>query len=162
MYYYNLEYSEFEPLIEPINMQYLSFQTNPLFRAKTYIKIENIININVSTNSMKILNLFLSKYSKENPNGIDKENMEEENIFIPKKKKSHEFLRMLSKESINKEEQEEVVLKVTNKTGVFINFWFDFDKENKIKIKNKETIHLTDKQIYKTRKRRKIIQKKEP
>ena len=111
---------------------------------------------------MKILNLFLSKYSKENPNGIDKENMEEENIFIPKKKKSHEFLRMLSKESIHKEEQEEIVLKVTNKTGVFINFWFDFDKENKIKIKNKETIHLTDKQIYKTRKRRKLIQKKEP
>ena len=68
---------------------------------------------------------------------------------------------MLSKESIHKEEQEEIVLKVTNKTGVFINFWFDFDKENKIKIKNKETIHLTDKQIYKTRKRRKLIQKKE-
>ena len=160
LYYYNLEYSDFEPFIEPINMQYLSFQTNPLFRAKTYLNIENIININVSPNSMKILNIFLSKYSNENPNGIDKNNIEGELNKISKKK-SDDFLRLISKESLKNEEQEETVIKLTNKTGVFVYFWFDFDKENKIKIKNNETIHLTNKQIYKTRKKRKLIQKKE-
>ena len=159
LYYYNLEYSDFEPVIEPVNMQYLSFQTNPVFRAKTYLNIENIININVSTNSMKILNIFMSKYSKENPNGIDKDNINETNII--KKKTSDDFLRLISKDSLKNEEQEETVIKLINKTGVFIYFWFDFDKENKIKIKNNETIHLSNKQIYKTRKKRKLIQKKE-
>ena len=157
LYHYNLEYSDFEPFIEPFNVQYLSFQTNPIFRAKTYINIENIININVSTNSMKILNIFMSKYSKENPsiNGIDNSNI------IIGKKKSEDFLRMISKENNNIEEQEETVIKLINKTGLLINFWFDFDKENKIKIKNNDIVHLTNKQIYKTRKRRKLIQKKE-
>ena len=157
LYHYNLEYSDFEPFIEPFNVQYLSFQTNPIFRAKTYINIENIININVSTNSMKILNIFMSKYSKENPsiNGIDNSNI------IMGKKKSEDFLRMISKENNNIEEQEETVIKLINKTGLLINFWFDFDKENKIKIKNNDIVHLTNKQIYKTRKRRKLIQKKE-
>ena len=156
LYHYNLEYSDFEPFIEPFNVQYLSFQTNPLLRAKTYINIENIININVSTNSMKILNIFMSKYSKENPNGII-----DNGINIISKKQSSEFLRMISKDIQNIEDQEEIVIKLTNKTGVLINFWFDFDKDNIIRIKNDETIHLTNKQIYKTRKRRKLIQKKE-
>ena len=158
LYYYNLEYSDFEPIIEPVNMQYLSFQTDPIFRAKTFLNIENIININVSTNSMKILNIFMSKYSNESPNGLDGYNIEEINTIS--KKNSEDFLRMISNENLRYEEQEETVIKLTNKTGVFIYFWFDFDKENKMKIKNNETIHLTNKQIYKTRKKRKLIQKK--
>ena len=158
LYHYNLEYSDFEPFIEPFNVQYLSFQTHPIFRAKTYINIENIININVSTNSMKILNIFMSKYSKENPNG----NIIDNGINIYTKKKSEDFLRMISKDIQNIEDKnEEIVIKLTNKTGVLINFWFDFDKDNIIKINNDEIIHLTNKQIYKTRKRRKLIQKKE-
>ena len=158
LYHYNLEYSDFEPFIEPFNVQYLSFQTHPIFRAKTYINIENIININVSTNSMKILNIFMSKYSKENPNG----NIIDNGINIYTKKKSEDFLRMISKDIQNIEDKnEEIVIKLTNKTGVLINFWFDFDKDNIIKINNNEIIHLTNKQIYKTRKRRKLIQKKE-
>ena len=161
LYYYNLEYSDFEPFIEPFNMQYLSFQTHPIFRAKTFLNIENIININVSTNSMKILNIFMSKYSKENPNGKDKKKDNSNGTNIINKKNSEDFLRLISKDSQKFEEQEEIVMKLTNKTGVFINFWFDFNKENKIKIKNNETIHLTNKQIYKSRKNRKLIQKKE-
>ena len=63
---------------------------------------------------------------------------------------------------INVEEQEEIVIKLINKTGLFIYFWFDFDKENKIKINNKEIINLSDRLIYKTRKNKKYIQQREP
>ena len=47
LYYYNLEYSDFEPIIEPINIQYLSYQIDKIFRNKTYFNIDNLININV-------------------------------------------------------------------------------------------------------------------
>ena len=160
LYYYNLEYSDFEPIIEPININYLSYQIDKIFRSKTYINIENIININVSTNCIKVLNIFLSKYSKDNIK--DKiNNEEEEEISTTSKKKSNKLLHLYSKDNNNIEEQEETVLKVFNQTGLFIYFWFDFDKENKIKINNNEVIHLSNKSIYKTRKHKKLIQKKE-
>ena len=153
--HYNLEHSDFEPIIEPFDMEYLSYQTNSIFRAKTFINIKNMININVSTNSMKILNIFLSKYTK------DIQNEKPKDIIEKKPTKSNEFLSLISKEINNNIEEQEEVVKITNKTGVFIYFWFDFDKENKIKIKKDETIHLTNKQIYKIRKNRKLMQKKE-
>ena len=159
LYYYNLEFGDFEPIIEPFDMQYLSFQQNPKSRAQTQINIEKMININVSTNAMKILNIFMSKYPKEYPNGIDNDSLNGVNIIT--KKKSSDLFHLISKDSHHIEDQEEAVIKLTNKTGVFLYFWFDFDKENKIKIQNNETIPLTNKQIYKTRKRRKLIQKKE-
>ena len=156
LYYYNLEYSDFEPIIEPLNMKYLFFQTNPIFRSKTEINIENMINIDITTNFMKVLNIFMLKFFNE----IDKGNMR--GISIKLKKKSNQLLKMMSKNNIFFEEQEEeVIIKLINKTGVLVYFWFDFNNENKIKIKNNEIISLTNKQIYKTLKRRKLIQKKE-
>ena len=154
LYYYNLEYSDFEPIIEPLNLDYLSYQVDEIFRNKTFITIDNIININVSTNCMKVLNIFMHNYMK-NENQIEKKN--EINIY---NKKRNNYSSLLSKNSKNIEEQEEIVIKLSNHTGLFIYFWFDFDKDNKIKIDNNETINLTDKLIYKTRKNKKIIQKK--
>ena len=154
LHYYNLEYSDFEPIIEPINLEYLSYQVDEIFRNKTFLTINNIININVSTNSMKVLNIFLSKYMK------DENKREKTNEISTHGKIRDSFLSLLPKNNKNIEEQEEIVLKLINHTGLFIYFWFDFDKENKIKIDNNETINLTDKLIYKTRKNKKIIQKK--
>ena len=158
LFYYNLEYSEFENLIEPVNIQYLSYQVDNLFRNKTYINIENIININVSTSSIKVLNIFLSKYTKNINDNNKKEN--ENEINTNSNRINLNYLRLSN--GINVEEQEEIVIKLINKTGLFIYFWFDFDKDNKIKINNKEVVNLTDKLIYKTRKNKKIIQKKGP
>ena len=164
LYYYNLEYSDFEPIIEPINIQYLSYQVDKLFRNKTYINIENIINMNVSTNSMKVLNIFMSKYMKDNSKEYIEDEENEEEINTNTKHKSHNnYLHILSKGQKNSnEDQEETVIKLSNQTGLFIYFWFDFDRENKIKINNKEIINLSNKSIYKTRKNKKLIQKKEP
>ena len=153
LHYYNLELSDFEPIIEPINIEYLSYQVDEIFRSKTFITIKNIININVSTNSMKVLNIFISKYMKD-------EKKKEKKNEISTKKKRNNYLSLSSISNKNIEEQEEIAIKLINHTGLFIYFWFDFDKDNKIKIDNNETVYLTDKLIYKTRKNKKLIQKK--
>ena len=152
LHYYNLEYSDFEPIIEPINIEYLSYQVYEIFRNKTLITIKNIININVSTNSMKVLNIFISKYMKD-------ENKKAKKNEISTQKKKNIYLSLLSDNNKNIDEQEEIVIKLINHTGLFIYFWFDFDKDNKMKIDNNETVNLTDKLIYKTRKNKKLIQK---
>ena len=152
LHYYNLEYSDFEPIIEPINIEYLSYQVDEIFRNKTLITIKNIININVSTNSMKVLNIFISKYMKD-------ENKKAKKNEISTQKKKNIYLSLLSDNNKNIDEQEEIVIKLINHTGLFIYFWFDFDKDNKMKIDNNETVNLTDKLIYKTRKNKKLIQK---
>ena len=103
--------------------------------------------------------IFLSKYLKDQ---LKEKKEKEDEINTSSNKKSNKLLHILSKDNNNNfEEQEEIILKLSNQTGLFIYFWFDFDKENKFKINNNEVINLSNKSIYKTRKNRKLIQKKE-
>ena len=102
---------------------------------------------------MKVLNIFISKYMKD-------ENKKAKKNEISTQKKKNIYLSLLSDNNKNIDEQEEIVIKLINHTGLFIYFWFDFDKDNKMKIDNNETVNLTDKLIYKTKKNKKLIQKK--
>ena len=159
LYYYNLEYSDFEPIIEPINVEYLSYQIDERFRNKTKINIDKIININISTNCMKVLNIFISKYMKDNKKENDVDETEEA-INTSSKRNGGNILHLISEKNNMNEEQDETVIKLYNNTGLFIHFWFDFDNTNKIKINNNEVVNLSNKIIYKTRKNKKYIQNK--
>ena len=148
--YYNLEYSSFEPIIEPLPFQYLSYQVDKIFRHKTIIKSDNILNFNISSNCIKVLNLFLCKYYSED----DSLNKRNSNINLEEKKDT------FYNEPIAKNDK--IILKVINKTGLPIIFWFNFKNEEKYTLNNKEYLNFSYKTLYKTRREQIKIQQKYP
>ena len=146
--YYNLEYSTFEPIIEPLPFRYLAYQVDKIFRHKTLIESDNMINFNVSPDCIKVVNLFLSKYYSE------KELMNKES-----KSASVEFNFNINND-LKKEDK--IVLKIVNKTGLPIRFWFDFKKKEKYVLNNKDYITFTNSTLYENRRQQTKIQKKNP
>jgi hypothetical protein len=111
--YYNLEYTSFEPMIEPLPMQYLSYQVDPIFRHKTLIKSDEIINFNISPACIKVLNLFLSRYYSDDKNdnilNIRESNMiSKANIY----KNDNNYNK---NDKINKKENEEIIILSSDK-----------------------------------------------
>jgi hypothetical protein len=53
--YHNTILSEFEPLIERINIKVLMYQVASFIRSKCFLDIEEMININISSNAVKAL-----------------------------------------------------------------------------------------------------------
>ena len=146
--YYNLEYSSFEPIIEPLPFQFLAYQVDKIFRHKTLIKSDNILNFNVSSNCIKVLNLFLSKYYSDNDLIKRKSNM------ILKERQSSAIRNSLK--------DDKVVLCMINKTGLPIRFWFDFNNEEIYNINNREFLNFSNKTLYKNRRQQIKIQQKIP
>ena len=60
--YFNLIINEFEPLMEKIAINYASMQICPFSRNKSALNINDIINFNISSNAIKVVNLFLLRY----------------------------------------------------------------------------------------------------
>ena len=148
--YYNLEYSSFEPILEPLPFQYLSYQVDEIFRQKTFIKSEDIINFNVSPASIKVLNLFLAKYYSDKNNDLENRGS---NL------RSSEINYEIQNE-INK--NEEIILKISNKTGLPIRFWFDFKNQEKYMLNNDESLEFSNSSLYETRRQQMRIQQKYP
>ena len=144
--YYNLEYNSFEPIIEPLPFQYLSYQVDKIFRHKTIIKSDNMLNFNISSNCIKVLNLFLSKYYSE----------------VETSYRGSTF-NMIKKNSIENdllEKDDKIILRLLNETGLPIRFWFDFKSEEKYILNNKEFLNFTNRMLYKTRREQIKIQQK--
>ena len=55
---------EFEPLIERININVLMYQVTSFIWSKWFLDIEEMINIDITSNAIKALNPFMLKYSK--------------------------------------------------------------------------------------------------
>ena len=146
--YYNLEYSSFEPIIEPLPFQYLTYQVDKIFRQKTLIKSDNILNFNISSNCIKALNLFLCEYYSE------KDNTDRSSLIKLKQKFSTE------KEVLEKNDK--ILLSLLNKTGVPILFWFNFKNGEKYTLNNNEYLNFSYKQLFKTRREQIKIQQKHP
>ena len=148
--YYNLEYASFEPIIEPLPFQYLSYQVDKIFRQKTLIKSEDIINFNVSPASIKVLNLFLAKYYSDKNNDLENRGSNLRSSEI-----NYEI-----QNDINK--NEEIILKISNKTGLPIRFWFDFKNQEKYMLNNDESLEFSNGSLYETRRQQMRIQQKYP
>ena len=146
--YYNLEYNSFEPIIEPLPFQYLSYQVDKIFIHKTLIKSENILNFNVSSNCIKVLNLFLCKYYSENE--------------LLKRTSDLKFTEKKMIEENSSQKDDKIVLILINKTGVQVKFWFDFNEEEIYTLKNMEFMKFSNKTLYKSRRKQIKIQQKTP
>ena len=144
--YYNLEYSSFEPIIEPLPFQYLSYQVDKIFRYKTIMKSDNILNFNISSNCIKVLNLFLCKYYSE------KKIFKEKNDLVKLKEKN------LNNNSLEKNDK--IILNFINKTGMPVRFWFDFKDKEKYILNNKEYLNFSNKTLFKSRRQQIKIQQK--
>ena len=148
--YYNLEYSSFEPIIEPLPFQYLSYQVDRIFKHKTIIKSDNILNFNISSNCIKVLNLFLCKYYSEEK----EKNIRRGSVFMLKD------LNYMKKEKF--EENDKILYRIINKTGLPVLFWFNFKSEEKYTLNNKEYLNFSYKTLYKNRREQIKIQQKYP
>ena len=144
--YYNLENTSFEPIIEPLPIQYLSYQVDPIFRLKTLIKSEEIINFNISPACIKVLNLFLGQYySNENKRKI---------IDF---RESNNILNEVINDDLNKTDK--IILKIVNKTGLPLKFWFDFKNQEKYILNDKDFMTFSNSSLYGTRRQQMKIQK---
>ena len=140
-YYYNLDNTSFEPIIDPIFIQYLSYQVDPIFRHKTLIKSDNIINFNISPACIKVLNLFLAQYYSDESN----DNKININKSITASKE------IVKKNSNNIKINEKIILKVINKTGITVKFWFDFKNQEKYILNDKDFMNFSNSSLYGTR-----------
>ena len=143
--YYNLEYSSFEPIIDPIPFMFLSYQVDPIFKHNTLIKSYEIINLNISPAFIKVLNLLLSKFYAKS----EKELKYQKNI-ISSKELSYSLFK----------KEDETVLRIINKTGLPIKFWFDFKNREKYILKDDGYITFSNSSLYETRRQQiQLIQK---
>ena len=144
--YHNTILSEFEPLIERINIKVLMYQVASIIRSKCFVDIEEMININISSNAVKALNLFMLKYSEEVE---DMENLREISKKIISQKSSKSLLEHIkNKKSYNyastnniiKTSKAGAVVFVYNKTGVELNFYFESNPNYIIGMKPEEML----------------------
>ena len=144
--YHNTILSEFEPLIERMNIKVLMYQVASFIRNKCFVDIEEMININISSNAVKALNLFMLKYSEEVE---DMENLREssKNILTQKtskslmefKKNKKPFNNYSSTKNITTSKEGAVVF-IYNKTGVELNFYFESNPNYIIGMKPEEKL----------------------
>ena len=122
--YFNFTINDFEPLLERFNMGVTMLQTAPFCKMKGYVTTNDVINFNLSTDGVIALNKFLLTFMQD-------EKMWKKdtvNIFAP-------MLANSTKKNIQKEMQEEIVLKVENCTGLDLVFYFDDNPNYKIPMK---------------------------
>ena len=140
--YFNLTINEFEPLLERFNMGVTMLQVAPFCKMKGYVTTNDIINFNLSTDGVIALNKFLLTFMQdekiwEKDNVID--------IYAP-------LLSSSLKKDIQKEMEEEIILKFLNCTGLDLVFYFDDNPNYKISLnQNNNTINFSRIKLYKAR-----------
>ena len=128
IYYYNLVLSDFEPFIEPFGMKINMLQVDPMTRNKMEITSKDMLNINISSNSMKVLNMFLTKYYQS------------EDLW---KKLDLENQNVVKRDDENYKQKKEIILKLTNKLGLPMYFWFEANPKVKYEIKKGTSYNFT-------------------
>ena len=79
--YFNLIINEFEPLMEKIAIKYSSMQICPFSRTKNALNIDDIINFNISSNAIKVVNLFLLRYYQKETERKAKSKLRKNSLF---------------------------------------------------------------------------------
>ena len=138
--YFNLTINDFEPLIERFNMGVNMIQVAPFCKLKGYVTTNDIINFNLATDGVIALNKFLLTFMQ------DEKMWQKDTINI--------YAPMLSsgiQKNIQKEMQEEIVLKFLNYTGLDLVFYFDDNPNYKISMKQNGKMNFTRINLYKAR-----------
>ena len=122
--YFNINNSEFEPLIERFNMGVNIVQVSPFFKQNIYVTTNDIINFDLSLDSIISLNKFMLTFS-QNQNMWEKE-QHKINLLEP--------INNEGKIDIQKETGNEKVLIIDNNTGLNVVLYFDDNPNYKISI----------------------------
>ena len=146
IYYYNITLNDFEPFIEPFSTKIEMRQVAQNTRNRIDVTSNQMINVNISSNSVIVLNLFLIKFNEDEAKWVQPIN---EGMFS--KTSTLKLRKALSKEIDNDnyllsnqtEAKEDLVLQFINQTGVDLTFWFDTNKDNKISLPYNETVSYT-------------------
>ena len=143
MNYHNIITNSFDPLIERFEVNVEMMQVAPIFRAKTNIIINDIINYNLSVDSIISLNSFLLKFTQ------DEKQWEMKELLNPIKWRS----TYLSKfnEANNQTRGNNIVLQLTNNSGIDLIIFFESNLHNRIKLKSDESQSFTSDELYKAR-----------
>ena len=139
--YFNLILNEFEPLMEKIKFDYLSMQTCSFSKKKNSININNIINFNISSNAIKVVNLFLLRYyQNESEKKFKKKTVKFSPINNKRKRGTIQFY------SKTIEPNKEISLLLMNYTELNIDINFDMNSNKKYHLKAGEslTFYKTD------------------
>ena len=144
--YLNIMTNNFEPLLERFNMGVTMLQVSSFTKNKGYITTNDIINFNLSTDSVIALNKFLETFLQDEK--LWDKNNPVPTIFDPLQSSqgSHD-----AGMDIQKEYEKEVILKFVNLTGIDLSFYFDDNPNYKIPIKSGAKTTFTRTQLYKAR-----------
>ena len=142
--YFNMGLNEFEPLMEKICLKYSMMQITSFSRKKNNIEINNMINFNISSNAIKVVNLFLLRYYKK-----EKEKSEKNKLVrmseIKKTRFKYSTIRINSSEL---DKTKEVYLVVINFTELNISLKFESNLSRKYKINPKGTLSFYKPDIF--------------
>jgi hypothetical protein len=118
-------------------------QVAPMFRAKTYIISNDVINYNLSIDSIIALNAFLLKFTQ------DEKQWEIKELLNPIRWRST-FLFTLN-EINDQTKGNNIVLQLMNNTGIDLIVFFESNLHNRIKLKSDETQSFTSDALYSAR-----------
>ena len=142
--YYNILTNNFEPVLERFEMSVEMMQVAPFFKARTYVIVNDIVNFNLSADSIIALNSFMLRYSQnEQLWDLPKE------LINPLKWRSTFQFTMNDLKMLDK--KDEIILQFLNYTGLDLEFFFDSYPQNKIQMKSKEIVSFTSENLYKAR-----------
>ena len=133
IFYYNMILADFEPLIEPFDMKIYMYQIAKMTRLKMDVICNDMINMNISANSMKVLNMFLLKYYQD------------EKVWKPQE--FNKNVNVAKRDDVKP--KEEIILQFYNYTGINVKFWFVANEAVKYLIKKDEIIPFTKNSLLK-------------
>jgi hypothetical protein len=139
--YHNIMTNKFEPLLERFETTVEMMQTAPFFRAKTNVIINDIINYNLSVDSLIALNSFILKFTEEEKLWEIKE------LLDPIKWRStfaftQDYLKNIDKRMYN------LVLIFKNDSGIDLTIFFESNPNHQMKLKSDETLSFTSNTLY--------------
>ena len=119
--YFNLIINEFEPLMEKIAINYATMQICPFSRKKTILNIDDIINFNISSNAIKVVNLFLLRYYQKETEKKSKSKLAKVSLF------RNDRIRKttVKNDTTSKDKRREISLLLINYTELEIQIKFE-------------------------------------
>ena len=140
--YFNLTKNKFEPLLEKIKIDNLSMQTTSYSRKKNKISINEMINFNISSDAIKVVNLFLLRYYQKEK---EKEKKKIVKISSLTQKKINFSSKIITK---NIECSKEISLLLVNYTELNIDIIFDFNRLRRFHLKAGESLTFYKKDLF--------------
>ena len=146
--YYNLKINHYEPLIEPFDLETKMIQVCSFMKYKYYITIKDIINFNVTDDSIKIINLFLLRYYQDNSKWR-KPVMIEPSLYFRRISSTVTYSSKLM--HLRNDRKDEIALEFFNRTGLDLEFYFESNSSNKFILKSDELIKFSHQELYQAR-----------